>query len=267
MARYDFGTLQVFEKGEYLEMHCPFGDPISKGVVKDMRAFWDKVRKCYKIQMRNRTADELTSQIRAKFLARVPAGWAEIAERLSGARCTTTRYVLVIGLGGVRIYLPPGHRHHYTLKAMNALESKLTYFIPADAMGGTKTHSMIQDIFNDDAALFAKSVEYLHGFSIKGKMKLEVDDPLMMELMVGATIVISPSIPSLMDSKLPTEPIHALPVTVAAAVGDMDEIDVKLDFLDAKAATAAAMAYEAGGRVRPMMDRHHMRGQWRRTRR
>jgi hypothetical protein len=268
MADYDFGTLQVFVQGDLLDMHFPYGDNTSLAVVKDMRAHFDKPRKTWKLPLKGRSPDEVCAEIGRKYREKVPPAWPNIVQALETVKCITTRFAVNIGMGGVRLRVPAGHRHAYTLETVpQAIKAKYHWFIPASGMGGHKTHAMIQDILNDDIALYVKSIEYLEGFCLRGKVALEPDDPLLMTITVGATAYGAPVLPSFVDKKLVIEPIFVLPMTIAAAVGDMDDIDMKLDFMAPKDAVTAAKSYEARNRKQPIIDQHHLQGPWRRTRR
>jgi hypothetical protein len=268
MLAYDYGTVRLFDTGTSLEAHFPKDDLVARNAVKKFRGRYDGNRRCWRIDYSGPADKErVAAGVKEDILATVAPAWKKALSRLEQIQCVTKRFVLVIGAGGVRIRIPSGHKHEYTLRDRVPLADKVgnnEWTIPASACGDASVKEIITDVITGDRQFYGKCVDYLEGFALSGRLKDM--DPAMAALIAENTIVYGlPEFVHAVDDKLTREPVKHYAFLVREREDEEDGMRVDLLFLTHDRGYAAAEGIRQVGRP-VVLDSNMVAGRWRRRR-
>ncbi len=235
----DLGTVRIYDAGEGLDVFFPRFDTKTRETMRSLKAFFDPTRKSWRVMPRytRTTKEAVISKIGASLAADAPEAWPEKAVEFSRIKATTRRFLLSIAVGGMRIELPRGHRHEWTLDAMakeKTIEKDgVSWLIPARQCQSQKVMTIIRDIVEDDRKALEQAFGYLDGFVMKGPLNLADEEisEFGLDQGDGSVIFAEPSFIKKADNSIPSEPVDAYPMRVFDFKRSETECSVKLVFI------------------------------------
>lgn len=268
MLAYDYGTVRLFDTGGALEAHFHKDDLVARNAVKRFRGRFDGNRRCWRVDYASpEHREEIASSVKDDILASVVPVWRKALPRLELVQCVTKRFLLVVGAGGVRIRIPSGNKHEYTLRDRIPAADKVgpnEWTIPASACADPVVKQVITDVVTGDKAFYGKCVDYLEGFALSGRLK-DVE-PDSSRLIAEGTIVYGlPEFVHAVDDKLQREPVKHYAFVVREREDDDDGMRVDLAFLTHERGYAAAEAIRRVAKP-VVLDSNMVAGRWRRRR-
>ncbi len=177
MALIDFGTVQVYEMDDMVEVVFPF-DKAFGGFLGTMGGRWSPQRKCYRINpvAAKKSPAEITSAIHEQLKKKAPKNWEKILEILRGHGCVTTKFEVFAGTAGVRFTLPLGHPCHHHLRAVKGLENnKKQWLIPAQLFPEKVVRDALARIYNEDQKKFLETVLPVEERCLVGQLAISED--------------------------------------------------------------------------------------------
>lgn len=271
MSLHDLGTVRLYEMAGTLELFFPRGDTITRGVVKSLKGRWDPNRKAWKIDPSRVRSDVpgVIETIRSEILKAAPPNWQAALPKICEIVSTTKRFGINIGPGGVRIELPRGHKHEYTLKSdvPGAERDGHMWLLPADICNGPVAKGVIQDVINDDRAALSGSLDYLEGYVISGEMALGPGEDEDLGLVPEAVVFADPSFVRAADAGIPQEPLKLYPLRVLSTEQGETGPKVRLAFLTGvDAYRYLRHRLRPSAPQAPVLDLRHVKGKWSRRR-
>ena len=271
-ATYDFGTVRLYESSGVIEASFPFGDTVTRDVVKSFRARFDKPRKAWRIDPHyaKRETGEIVHAIRSALIESAPQPWKDSLPALGGLVTTTRNFEMKAGEGGIRIVLPAGHVHEWTLKnAVKGPEKEgNSWLIRAVYCDDGPIKNVIRDVIRDDMKALAAAIDYLGGFSLSGSLDLTESEVLALGLVKGAKVFANPSFMRKADPIIGPEPVTEYVLEVLSTSQADDKVAVTLKVVhgaDAWKALRARYAKPLDARTMPL-DVRHLWGKWVRRR-
>lgn len=236
---HDLGTVRIYDAGEGLDVFSPRFDVKTRETLRSLKAFFDPTRKSWRVMPRytRTTKDAVIEKISASLAADAPEAWPEKAAEFRKIRATTRRFLLSIAVGGMRIELPRGHRHEWTLNTMakeKAIEKDgVSWLVPARECQSNRMMTIIRDIVEDDKKALEQAVGYLDGFVMKGPLVLSDDEisDFGLDLGDGAIIFAEPSFVRAADQSIPNEPIDGYPMRMSEFKRTEDACTIRLAFV------------------------------------
>lgn len=271
-STHDLGTVRIFELSGVLDVHCPKGDTNTREAVKRLKARWNPDRRCWRIDPAFARMDsaKIVETLGTAVLGATPAGWQSALPKLSQITSTTRKFALYIGAGGVRLELPRGHKHEYTLK--NKIpEAELdgqSWLIPAGICDRTDVKGVLADCVGDDRKALGDCLDYLEGYTISGRLTLVSGELEQLGLSDGALVFSDPSFIRKVDDDIPAEPLKLYPLRVSSiAPGEDGGVEAKLRFVTGPDAYALLRERLIPGKTAaPVLDVRHVEGRWTRRR-
>lgn len=226
-ATHDFGTVILYESSGVVEATFPFADMVTRNAVRGFKARFDKTRKSWRIDphyARCGTAD-IVGAIRAALVEAAPQSWRDSLPALGGLVATTRDFEIKAAEGGIRLALPPGHVHEWTLKNSIKGPEKVgnSWFIQAIYCDDGPVKNVIRDVMRDDMKALSAAVDYLAGFRFSGKLDLTQGEPEAIGLAVGSVIFANPAFMRKADPILEPERITEYVLEVASMERDEDD--------------------------------------------
>lgn len=272
LPTYDYGTVRLFEANGIIEAHFPKNDATTRQVVKGMKGFFDGNRRAWRVTPRIARLEtgDIVVAIRQALERTAPEPWMQALPMLTKLAATTRRFHIKLGEGGMRVELPPGHKHEYTLKASvpDAIKDGPTWLVPAASCADKVVKSIINDVILDDRKLLGECIDYLEGFVFTGDLDLSDGEEGALGLIPGATAFADPSFLRAADPTLTAEPLHEYPFKVVSFARDDERARTTLAVMTGNAGWAALRERFAGSAsVRTaLLDSRHVKGKWSRRR-
>lgn len=274
---YDFGTVRLFEANGIIEAYFPKEDAATRQVVKDMKGFFDGKRRAWRVTPRiaKRETGEIVIAIREALERAAPEAWLKALPTLAKLAATTKRFSLKVGEGGVRVELPPGYKHEWTLKSKvrGASKDGPTWLVPAAFCSAPEVKAMLTDVVLDDKQALSDSIDYLQGFVFSGDLDLADDEAGALGLVPGGMCFADPSFVLATDANLGKEPVLEYPLLCReyAEVGGQDgssRRSLKFSVITGKEGwTALRTRFSSSMSTRSAtLDVRHVKGRWVRRR-
>ena len=177
---------------------------------------------------------------------------------------------LKLGEGGMRVELPQGHLHEYTLKeeVSGAYRDGAAWLLPAAICANKTVKGVILDVVEDDRKLLADAIDYLDGFVFSGDLDLVPEEVGEIGLVPGATVFADPSFIRKADPNIGPEPLHEYPLRVLGYQYGDEGCSARLEVLageDGWKALGARYGRAQSTRTKPL-DVTHVAGKWTRRR-
>lgn len=272
MALHDFATVRLYDSGETLDVFFSRNDTVTRDVVKAHKGRWDRGRRCWRIEQRwaGATIEQVVDRIREAILDAAPKGWRESIPKLS-TMCSVTRgYVIRFGEGGVRLEMPRGHKHEWTLRESGkAEEDDRSWLLQSTVLGDPTIKAVVQDVVQDDKRALAAALDYLSGFVIYGDLNLAEGEIEQLGLVPEAIIPVEPSFVRKVDQGIPAEPLSIYPMRVISIEKGEEIIQARLAFVTGDKAYAflrQRLAPAQAAMSTPHLDMRHVAGRWSRRR-
>lgn len=272
LANHDFGTVRLFVVGDIVEAYFPKDDAASRGVVRGMRGFFDGRRRAWRVDPRNArmSTEAIVEGFRKALVKSAPEKWIQALPRLSTIAATTRNFTLKMGEGGMRVQLPPGHQHEYTLAhdVAGAFKDGQVWLLPAQICANKVVKKIILDVVEDDRLALAAAIDYLDGFVFTGELDVVPDEIGQIGLAAGGIVFADPSFVRLADQNIGVEPLHEYPMRVAGLEPSREGWSARLAVLAGEAgwrALGTRYAKPREGRSKAL-DGTHLSGRWVRRR-
>jgi len=270
MPVHDFATVRVYDMGDSLEIFFPKGDLATKDAVKSYRGRWDGQRFCWRIDAARsgKPLSEIIEGIRQAILAKAPDGWAASVEKMAAVCNVTRQFGVRFAEGGVRLELPRGHKHNWTLKEDSlATQDKDSWLIPASLFVDPKMQALVKDIVRDDQAALSKALDYLEGFQVCGDMDLAEGEMQSIGIEVGKIIAADTSFVRKVDAGMEAEPLTLYPLRVLAIEAKEQFHFARLAFVTGEEAYYyLRKVLDPRKDLPPCLDMRHATGKWVRRR-
>lgn len=275
---YDLGTIRIYESGGVLEMFFPRKDSIAHQAAKALKGRFDPNRKSWKIdpQYSRLPAHEMVERITEAVLAGADEKWRASFVRMTNLVTTTRDYGIYAGAGGLRIELPRGHRHEYTLRddIPGASRDGSAWLIPSESCITPRVSTLIVDIIKGDKLLWAKSVDHMAGYNMTGPLNIIEGERESLGLVVGDIVFAEQAFVRKADKGIPSEPIKLYPLRLLSLDDGEDEhgahcLMAKLAFVTGEEShRIACRRLLPATENKPLLDVHHVgEGKWSRRRR
>ncbi len=274
LATHDYGTVRLFEDGDIVEAYFPKADLVTRGVVKSMRGYFDGNRKAWRVNPRNarRATGDIVVAIREALERAAPEPWMKALPVLAKIAATTRRFDIKLGEGGMRVELPPGHKHEWTLKnkVEGASKDGPTWLVPAQNCADKTVKGIINDVILDDRKVLADAVDYLGGFAFQGDLDLEDGEEGLIGLIPGTVVFADRSFLLKADPDLTAEPLHEYALLVRSFARDAagERATARLAVLSGPDGwTALRTRFATSRSIRSRsLDVRHVKGKWVRKR-
>lgn len=175
----------------------------------------------------------------------------------------------------MRVELPPGHKHDWTLKnVQGASKDGASWLVPAQFCAEKVVKGVINDVMLDDRKALAEAIDYLDGFVFSGDLDLTPGEAETLGLAAGGVVFSDPSFVRTADPGLGPEPLYEYPFKVRSfdvvrseETGD-ERYSAKLSVLCGNAGWTALrtrFCSPMDARTLPL-DGRHVKGKWVRRR-
>lgn len=272
MSLHDFATVRLYDMGDYLEVFFTRGDLTTRDIVKGHRGRWDRNRRCWRVDGKWAGAPlpDIVEKIRQGILDAAPKGWRDIVPKM-GSMCSVTRkYGIRFGEGGVRLELPRGHKHDWTLKEGGKAEKDDdSWLIPATVLDDPVIKKVVQEVVADDRKALGDALDYLEGFVIYGDLDLAEGEIASIGLQPGEIVSAEPSFVRKVDQGIPAEPIAIYPLRVVSIEKGEQGVRARLAFVTGSEAYTflrRKLDPRRLGDPDPVLDTRHVTGRWARRR-
>jgi len=274
LATHDYGTVRLFEANGIVEAYFPKSDLVTRAVVKSLRGFFDGSRRAWRVTPRiaRKETGDIVVAIREALEKDAPEAWMKALPTLGRICATTRRFHIKLAEGGMRLELPPGHKHEWTLKnkVEGADKDGPTWLVPARHCADSLVKGVITDVIRDDRKVLSDAVDYLDGFAFEGGLDLTPGEAGAIGLIPGNVVFADPSFIRAADPDLGQEPVHEYALAVRSYKEDPEgeRTTVRLAVVtgqDGWAALRARFSSPQGVRS-PSLDVRHVKGKWARKR-
>jgi hypothetical protein len=229
----DFGTVRVFIGVDRVDVTFPRGFDGLLRALKDMKSRWNPERRCWSVTplYAKMTPEDIVERIRNSLMADAPSGWDEAVKRFGSFACTTKKYDVKVGEGGVRITMPDGHPSHWAMKQVEGGKREgMTWLLPAASISASLLRGVLERIVREDKEYFISFVEHLEGRVIKGFIPATEEEADQLGLIQGGVAYADHSFLKIVDPQVLNSPIHAWPFKVGGRAGRDDGFDVGLGY-------------------------------------
>jgi hypothetical protein len=229
----DFGTVRVFVGVDRVDVTFPRGFDGLMTTLKDMKGRWNPERRCWSVTPLYAKLDpaSIVDRIRNSLMSTAPPGWDEAVKRFGPFACTTKKYEVKVGEGGVRIGMPDGHPSHWALKQVEGGKREgTTWLLPATSISASLLRGVLERIVREDKEFFVSCVEHLEGRIIKGFVPGSPEEADGLGLVAGGVAYADHSFLKIADPQVLNSPIHAWPFKVGGRVEREDGFDVGLGY-------------------------------------
>jgi hypothetical protein len=217
---HDHGTVRIYETADGFEVFSPRFDLATREVLRSLKAYFDGARRSWRVVPRYTRSkpEDVLIRLQKGLEDAAPEGWLAKVAAMSKMRTTTRRFSLSIGLGGIRVEVPPGHKHEWTLKNLDkqkmAERDGVSYLVPAAYCTNAAVVDVLKTIAEDDRSALATAVDYLEEFTLRGELSLAPEEVEMFGLNQAANSIVfaEPSFVRAADGSIPSEPIDAYPL-------------------------------------------------------
>lgn len=177
MALVDFGTVQVYEMEDLVEVVFPYDREFSAFMNK-LKGRWMPQRRAWQIKPAfiRATSSEVIEKITEQLKAQAPKSWDHNLSVLRKQGCVMHKFEIFAGLGGVRLRMPLGHPCHHHLKKIDRLSSvRDTWYIPAAKFSEKAVQEAVARIIQDDRKAYIQAFDATEERCIIGKINVGED--------------------------------------------------------------------------------------------
>lgn len=277
MPTVDFGSVTVSVDSDTLETFFPFEHGELRFVLKKFRSMFLPDRKSWLTTPArvNKSHEYILDEIEKSLWQGGPKQWPDVVEHFSSLACTTRRYEIKFGAGGLRLMMPEGHAGHYTLDKLEGASREYRgtiWKIPSRFAIPSIVMPLVKRLAEEDKKLFVKAVEPYEGRVARGTVKFTPEEADNFGLKVGEIVFAEFPFIKIADPTIVNMPVHVWPLKVVSrkdqpgeGYEDMDYgIDLRLEYPDHKEAYTAVrrrMMSNKENRL-PPLDAPHALGKW-----
>lgn len=266
MAIYDFGTVRCFSDDEGVDVYFGRNDGITKASVKELKGSFNGAQKRWRVVCRfaRKRSDEIVESLRQALESSAPEWWKTALPSLAPHACVTRKYGLKIGIGGMRLDLPPGHPLDYTFEnsVPGAARDGRSWLVPPDAIRLPVVKKALERVLQEDKKIFAEAAGFIGPRRIAGSLALKPEDIAALLLKDGALVAADRSFLAKADPEMPVNEMveWCLRVEQIAPVGDVHA--VVLRYADLKDAFMFLRTRRADPMPAPALGGHHATGKF-----
>lgn len=275
MPTVDFGSVTLSVDEGRVDVFFPFEHGEVKDALKKVNGRWNPERRCWTAMTRFAKTDEagIVKTVEEALYAAAPSKWPAAVEKFSSFACTTKRYEVKFGAGGIRLMLPAGHPCHWHLeKVAGANRKGDVWSIPAKHAKTAQVMPVVERMAREDRKAFVEAVEVYEGRYMKGTLLMSPEEATAMGIREGRIIFADYQFLKVADPLVVNMPVHAWPFKVASredAPGEGYEhleqgVAVKLTYLESSQGYLAVRKYRSMDEAErpPRLDRPHADGKW-----
>lgn len=275
MPTVDHGSVILSVDAGRVDVHFPFEHGELKDALKRISGRWNPDRRCWTVQTRFAKMDEdgVCAAVEEALYAAAPRKWPQAVERFSGFACSTKKYDVKFGAGGVRVALPAGHPCHWTLEHMQGASRKGdVWSLPARLAKPAQIMPVVERAAREDMKAFVDAVEPYEGRHMKGTIEVSPEEADALGLVPGRVVFADYQFVKAADPLVVNMPVHVWPFMVETredAPGEGYEhleqgVSVKLAYLESRHGYKAVRKLQAmPEQVRPpRLDGPHAQGKW-----
>ena len=261
MAIYDFGTVRLFSDGEGVDVYFPRHDTATRDRVKELKGNFNGEAKRWRVFSRycRKSPEEIVASLREALEAAAPEWWSRSLPSLAPHACVSRKYGLKIGIGGMRLDLPPGHPLDYTFEkeVQGATRDGRSWLVPPDAIRTAPVKKAIERVLREDKKIFADAARFIGPRRIAGSLAVTPEEIAALGLQAGGLVAVDRSFLAKADPEMPTSELAewCLLVEQAAPVGDA--LAVVLRYADLGPAFGLLRARRADPMPPPALGGHH----------
>lgn len=212
MAVADFGTVRCFADVDGVDVYFARGDEAAKAAVKSMKGRWNPVHKRWRIDAKyaRRSPEQIVAAVQAALEAAAPEFWSRAFPKLAGNACVSKAYELKVGVGGLRIKLPPGHILDWTFehKVSGAIRDGAAWLIPPDAVKTSEVREGVERIMREDHKIFTAAAKFIGPRRIGGMLYIEEPEIAELGLAAGGEVPADRSFFDVADPEMLVGELH-----------------------------------------------------------
>lgn len=277
MPTIDYGSVTVSVDDETLETFFPFEHGEVKTVLKRFRSQFINERKSWITvpERVGKSPETILAELEKCLWQAAPKQWPDVVEHFSTLACTTKRYEIKFGAGGLRLMMPEGHPGHYDLDKLEGAKRQYKgtiWTIPARYAVPSIIMPLVKRIHEEDKKLFVKAVEPYEGRVARGTFKFTPEEADTFGLVEGQIVFAEYPFLKVADPTIVNMPVHAWPLRVISRKDQPGEgyqdidygIDVKLEYPEYQPGyTAVRLRMVKSKEERlPALDSPHALGKW-----
>lgn len=209
MAIYDFGTVRCFSDEEGVDVYFDRNDGVTKARVKELKGNFNPAAKRWRVVSRfaRKSSEQIVASLREALEEAAPEWWKNALPGLAVHACVTRKYGLKIGIGGMRLDLPPGHPLDYAFENQvpGAVRDGRSWLVPPDAIRSSVVKKGLERVLREDKKLFADASGFIGPRRIAGNLALKPDEVAALGLKAGALIAADRSFLAKADPEMPVD--------------------------------------------------------------
>jgi hypothetical protein len=269
VAIADFGTVRCFADSDGVDVFFSRGDEVTKAALKSMKGRWSPARRRWRVESRfsRKSPEQIIAAVEAALEAAAPEFWTKALPKLSGNACVSRAYTLKVGLGGIRIELPPGHVLDWTFEKQVAGASRdsRSWLLPPEAAKTKEVREGVERIMREDYKIFAEAAKFIGPRRIAGILHAEPAVIEQLGMIVGGEVAADKSFFDVADPEMPVAEMYEWCLTVdELAPGDAGTYAAVLRYSDPPIAFSFLRARRAQEAPPPALGAGHVKAKWER---
>jgi hypothetical protein len=261
VAIFDFGTVRCFSDEEGVDVYFGRNDGTTKARIKELKGNFNPATTRWRVVCRfaRKSSEQIVDSLREALEQAAPEWWTKALPSLSPHACVTRRYGLKIGIGGMRLDLPPGHPLDYAMEneVPGAARDGRSWLVPPEAIRLPVVKKAIERVLREDKKVFADAAGFIGPRRIAGSLTLKTEDLAALGLKESALVAADRSFFAKADPEMPVNEMIEWCLTVEriAPIGDVHA--VVLRYADLKDAFMFLRARRADPMPAPALGGHH----------
>lgn len=172
-----------------------------------------------------------------------------------------------MGLGGIRIELPPGHVLDWTFdkQVEGAVRDGRSWLIPPDAVKTKEVREGVERIMREDHKIFLDAAKFIGPRRISGTLKIEPGAMAAIGLEPNANVAADKSFFDVADPEMPVAELHEWCLAVETIeTAETGECLAVLRYADPAVAFRFLRARRAADALPPALGSGHVSAKWQR---
>lgn len=269
MAFTDFGTVRCFADAEGVDVYFGRGDEVTKTTLKSMKGRWNPVHRRWRVEGRyaRKSPEQIVAALASALQEAAPEFWTKALPKLSSNACVSKAYGLKVGLGGLRIDLPPGHILDWTLanKVAGAVRDGRSWLIPPEAAKTAEVREGVERIMREDHKIFLDAAKFIGPRRILGTLHVSAADIRDIGLAEGGLLAADKSFFDIADPEMPVAELHEWCLTLEQMIlSEADTYTAILRYSEPAASFAFLRARRTMEAPPPALGSGHVRSKWER---
>ncbi|MGY3581859.1 hypothetical protein ACVIGB_000070 [Bradyrhizobium sp. USDA 4341] len=266
MAIADFGTVRCFADSDGVDIYFGRGDEVTKAALKSMKGRWVPVHRRWRVEGRyaRKSPEQIVAAVAAALEEAAPEFWTKALPKLSCNACVSRAYTLKVGLGGLRIELPPGHVLDWTLehKVAGAVRDSRSWLIPPSAVT-KEVREGVERIMREDHKIFLDAAKFIGPRRIAGVLHIDQAAFDQLGLVAGNEVAADISFFGVADPEMLVAEMHEWCLTVDQITPDEPgSYSAILRYTDPQIAFPFLRARRATETPSPALGAGHVKAKW-----